>query len=226
MTRTRLPRTLRPFTPVAKSGTYTASGNDYVIATGSFTVTLPAPTAGLTVGVKSTNGTGAAPCTVLTPSGAILGPGVDASATSILLGTPGAFVTLLADGTNWHIVHGGQDTGWIALNLGAFVWHDFTGGNYQLCQYRKRPDGVVSLRGLAQISAGGGVNVCSLPAGFRPTRDLNSFVCKCALDASTNGYCLVDVFAASGIVSISVLFTGLAPNGNLSLDSISFDVNA
>lgn len=207
----------------AKSATYTAVSGDYVIATGSFVVTLPTPTAGRVVGVRSVNGTGAAPVTISTPSGAILGKGVPAGGTAILLGTPGANVQLQADGTNWHVIAGEQDSGWIAFPYAAF-WHDFSGGNYQLGGYRKVA-GIVSFRGLVQINTGGGATIGTIPAGYRPPRDCNSFVCKSALDAATNGYSLVDVNAGTGVVLISVLGQTLSPNGNISLDQISYDTN-
>jgi hypothetical protein len=88
--------------PVAKAANYTAAPNDYVLCTGSFTVTLPAPVAGSIVGVKSLNGTTAAPVTVSAPGASILG--VAPVAATMLLSIPGAFVRLLADGTNWHVI--------------------------------------------------------------------------------------------------------------------------
>jgi len=152
-------------TMTAKSAAYTAVSGDYVACTGSFTVTLPAPTAGRIVGVRSVNGTGAAPVTISTPSGAILGPGVASAATSITLGKSGAFVTLLADGTNWSIVAGTQDTGWIAVTF-TNGWSNHTGDT---CQYRKIGPLVYTTGYMAAGTAG--ASAFTLPAGFRPVTE-------------------------------------------------------
>lgn len=164
---------LQPLTMTAKSANYSAVSGDYVVCTGSFSVTLPAATAGRVVGVKAASGqTGAAPVTIATLLGAaqILGKGVVASATSILLGIPGANVTLEADGTNWHIIDGAQDSGWIGLPY-AGAFSDY-GSGYQLGQYRKIED-IVHLRGLTKFTPSGvygaGSMGVTLPAGYRPS---------------------------------------------------------
>lgn len=156
-------------TPTAKTAGYTAVSGDLVQMTGSFTVTLPTPAAGAVVGVISVNGTGAAPCTVTTPSGVINGPG--AGAASILLGVPGADVILEGDGTNWNIVAGGQATGWIAVATWNGNWSNL-GGSWEQAEYSKDRSGIVRLRGVIGRSATyvAGEAMINLPAGYRPAK--------------------------------------------------------
>lgn len=106
--------------PIAKSAIYTANNNDFVQMTGAHALTLPSPSAGLVVGMQQVT---TAAATIVSPSGAIKGPGVAAyqtatgvAATTIPLATAGAFVVLVADGTNWNIVAGAMDTGWIQFD--------------------------------------------------------------------------------------------------------------
>jgi hypothetical protein len=159
----------------AKSALYTAVSGDYVLCTnGGYTITLPAPTAGRVVGVKAVTGqTGASPVTISTPSGAILGAGVVAAATTILLGFPGAYVTLQADGTNWHIIDGEQDTGWIAAPLAAGGYSNY-GSTFTTCGYRKQGEWV-TWRGLLQFSPISSyatwTPITTIPVGFRPAAD-------------------------------------------------------
>lgn len=104
--------------PIAKLGIYTANNNDLVQMTGAHALTLPSPaTSGLAVGMQQVT---TAAATIVTPSGAIKGPGIAAyqastgvAATTIPLATAGAFVVLVSDGTNWNIVGGAMDTGWL-----------------------------------------------------------------------------------------------------------------
>ena len=166
MTTVRVPLTY-PLNPVAKSANYTAAPFDFVIVSGQRTITLPAPVRGTCVAVKSTDGTGAAPVTVTTPSGLILGLGIgtgNAGAASALLGMPGAYVVLQADGTNWHVIAGQQDTGHIAFPFAAGM-SNLSG---HVASYRKMGDWV-TLRGFAHYVSGTPPwTVGTLPAGFRP----------------------------------------------------------
>jgi hypothetical protein len=101
--------------------TSVVDGKFYIVTAGSTTMTLPTPTVNATVGVTANSGqAGAAPTTIARSSGVINGLGV-AAATSIVLGSVGAYVVLLADGTNWNIVAGQQDTGWLPLALGPGI---------------------------------------------------------------------------------------------------------
>jgi hypothetical protein len=79
------------------------------------TVALPSPTAGLEISIQASSSvSGSSPATVSGTN--IQGVGLS-SASSFLLGMPGASVVIRADGTNWRIIQGCQDTGWIALTL-------------------------------------------------------------------------------------------------------------
>src|SRR5690242_14954138 len=91
------------------TSTSATTGNLYRV-TATATITLPGHSAGQVVGVINVSGT-------TTVSGtAIQGVGLS-SATSFLLATAGSAAILVDDGTNWNIVAGQQDTGWVALTL-------------------------------------------------------------------------------------------------------------
>jgi hypothetical protein len=72
---------------------------------------------------------------VETPSGAIVGPG--ASGSSILLGAINAFVLLLSDGTNWRIIAGEVDSGWLSAT--------YVGGSGSgTCRFRRKGNWVTA----------------------------------------------------------------------------------
>lgn len=160
---------------VAKSAPYTAVNGDLVFMTGANTVTLPSPKApGQIVGVWSVNGTGAAPCTISTPSGAITGLGVVAAATSVILGAAGAYMTLQSDGTNWNIVDGIQDSGWIPITGFLNSWSSNAGpGAGVTAAYRKVGNWVHLGGSVTGGTSSGTAGV--LPAGYRPLQGLPQF---------------------------------------------------
>jgi hypothetical protein len=165
--------------PTFKSANYTASNLDFVEMTGGNTVTLPDPGATKLVGVQSVNGTGSAPCTVSTPSGgggsAIVGKGVPSGATSILLGAPGAFVILEADGYNWNIIGGEQDSGWITPSSFSNSWVNGSGSPGGV-QYRLKCN-EVTFRGYMSGGAAG-ATAFTLPAGYRPVQEAVQIMTK------------------------------------------------
>lgn len=200
--------------PTAKSGNYTAVDGDFVEMTGQFTVTLPAPsTAQQRIGIVSVNGTGAAPCTVSTPSGAIIGPGVAAAATSILLGAVAAYVVLISDGTNWFITAGNADSGW-NQPAPTLPWGNF-GGPLNPFGYRKIGCQVL-VRG---VMAGGssGQAMYTLPAGFRPVNNYTTT----ATPNNATGMVQIDITAAGVITPVWVN----TPGTFVSIDDTSFTVD-
>jgi hypothetical protein len=110
-----------PLFPQAKTTSFSAAaGFSYAAGTG-VTATLPAsPATGDTIRVAgSATVTGAAPATVTAAGGkGINGLGL-AAASTFKLGTPWAYAMLQYDGTNWQIIDGQQDTGWVALSLAS-----------------------------------------------------------------------------------------------------------
>jgi hypothetical protein len=90
---------------------------EVISASPSVTITLPAPVAGMMIGVSPNSSvTGTSQVTVNYGSAVLNGPGMHGVA-SFKLGTPDVCVVLLADGANWRIVSGQQDTGWVPLTL-------------------------------------------------------------------------------------------------------------
>jgi hypothetical protein len=68
------------------------------------------------------------------------------------------------NGTGWKKV--GRDTGWTAVPMAA-NWASYSSSTWGVFSYRLIGNRVY-LRGIAQVSAGGGLTVGTLPAGFRP----------------------------------------------------------
>jgi hypothetical protein len=159
----------RRFTPLAATVNTTASNHQIVTASGGVTVTLPAPTSEheliAVVAKDDASGvSGSTPVTISTGgTNKIYGKGLGtAGVTSIVLGTPGAFVWLFSyDGTNWRIVKGERDTGWVAITAISGV-NNAVSGNYP-ATYRQRGD-MVELAGVllnntgGTIAAGGGIS--------------------------------------------------------------------
>lgn len=123
--------TWKPFglTPVtAPASTAAAAGQMMICNPGAITITLPTPTAGALVGVQaSAAATSSAGTTITASSGAIYGVGTN-GATSIPLAMPEASVVLLGTGSNWNIVCGQRDTGWVPLTFTS-NW-TYTSGTY------------------------------------------------------------------------------------------------
>jgi hypothetical protein len=104
------------------SSSLTANIGDYIVAGSGVTITLPSPTAAdqLVGIIPSSTVTGASPVTVTAGSNAIYGPGLSAS--SFLLGSGAAGVILRSLSTSqWLMVSGQQDTGWVALTLNSGI---------------------------------------------------------------------------------------------------------
>lgn len=131
--------------PTTVSANTTAIPGQLVVATASCTVGLPsAPAAGAQIAiVVNYAATGAGAVTVSangTPT--IYGVGLSA-ATSFTLGARGAYALLEFDGTNWAIIGGQQDSGWVFPSL-IGSWPTVT--NYSAPSYRQIADRVF-LRG-------------------------------------------------------------------------------
>lgn len=101
-----------PFSPLSGDSRFAN------VSAADATYNLPAPTLGArfkitvdTVGVMGHR------AIINTPSGVIQGLGLAGGQTYIYLGTQGAFVELHSDDTNYHIVGGQQDTGWLNVSL-------------------------------------------------------------------------------------------------------------
>lgn len=158
--------------PVDYSGwdaDYEAHDGETVRITGSHTVILPTPRKGARVTVIALNATGAGPVAVGCAPHVINGPGINGE-TFLLLGTAGAFVTLLSDGNGWQIVGGAADSGWLPVPLFGGAFFNY-GGGFQPCEYRKVGH-EVDLHGLyyyvTHPSSYATWTPCQLPLGYRP----------------------------------------------------------
>lgn len=150
----------------------TAVAGNFYGATASLTVTLPTPTLNARIGVYNTSASTAS-VTVTASSGVIGGLGIGVSgATSFSLGALGSFAVLLADGTNWRIVSGQQDPGWVPLSsFGSGV-----SAGTPAPAYRLRGDRI-DLRGIAVCSTAPG-NIVQIPTAIMPvaTSPVNRFL--------------------------------------------------
>ncbi len=139
-----------------------------MLAAPSGTLTLPAPSPGALVTIQAASSvTGASPTTIAYGSGGgkIFGVGLSSlGVASFPLGTPFASVTLEGDaaGTNWLIVGGQHDSGWVAVTLGGGV------SNAGYTASARLQGDVVRLKGLlsgTSITAWG-----TIPTALRPTQ--------------------------------------------------------
>jgi hypothetical protein len=197
--------------PITQNANYTANNGDFVFATATLTVTLPAAANGVYVGAyanyAASNGS---PVTIHAPSGNIIGAGIPASSTSILLGTKYAFAILVSDGTNWYVIHGAEDTGWIAPSL-VNSWTS-VGSPWSAAGYR-RTNGWVYCRG--HVTGGTSTSTAfTLPAGYQPAAQVQFIA------GGTGGL-------AADAVSVQITTAGVtsltfAAGAACSLDAIAF----
>lgn len=195
----------------AKSIAYTAVEGDFVYAAAGVTVTLPTATAGVAVAVQGDSSvTGASPATVLAAGAAqIRGVGLSATATSFPLGTPGASAVLVADGTNWHIVGGQQDSGWVALGLSSNIASGGMGASSRLQADTVRLKGTLT-NNTGSTDTGTAATVAS---GSRPSVTLQFPIIVYTYTISTL------ILTSAGAISVeSAWNNGLA----IGLDGISY----
>lgn len=182
-------------TPTPQSSNYTAASGDYVEATASITVTSPANTSGNKFGVianyAASNGSAV---TVTASTGYLIGPGIPASTSSILLGTENANITFVSDGTNWLQTAGAQDSGWVTPSF-ASGW----GGYLQI----RLVGSVVSLRGYLSEIGSPSSTIFTIPAGMTPPNSIPADGVRFSLAAS-NGTS----------VSVNLLEANTAANGS------------
>jgi hypothetical protein len=159
-------------TPVSVT-TACAAGNAYLVTTGAgaLTMTLPSPaTAGQKVTVKKVDsGAGTIAVSSVTNGGTILGPGCGAGLTSIPVNVLGAYVSLVSDGTNWQIVGGAQDSGWVPLSGYSNSWVSVLGPASGGTAAGYRLIGNVARLGGQIKSGSNSTTAFTLPTGVRPS---------------------------------------------------------
>lgn len=198
---------------------YAVPGTLYLVttSTNAITIDLPTPVSGAAIGVKKVDAAaGTITISTAATSGYILGPGVPANATSIQCSAYGAYVELQADGTNWHIVGGQQDSGWLAfsyINSWASVAGPATGNT--VAGYRITGN-VARLGGRI---GGGATNTVAftLPPGYRPLC-LVEFASITTVSANIAG--LVQI-ASAGACTVNSGSPGTVPQ----LDGITWTVD-
>ncbi len=209
-------------TAVAGSVNPCVAGTLYIITNGpsSFTFTLPAPTAGIAIGFKKAD-SGAGLNTITAGSGVILGPGTgSAGSASIPCSALGAYVVLQGDGTNWHIVAGQQDSGWVPLTY-SNSWvssggpaSGATAAGYRLIGNEVRLGGAIK-------SGTNAATAFTLPAGARPPTNVNVLV----MSLSTGG--LADYLGSISITAAGAAEAQFTAAGflQLNIDGVDFTVD-
>lgn len=156
--------------PIAPIGSATAVNGQLVVAPPSSTITLPTAALGVVVGVIAANNVTAANLVTVTRAGGatatINGVGLLA-ATSFPLGMPLACTILVCDGTNWQIVSGQQDTGWLSIALPV----GFTAVAGAYTPAARAVGNMVTLTGRWSAGADTALNV-TLPSGVAPANAL------------------------------------------------------
>lgn len=204
--------------PTAKSAIYTAVDGDFVIVTTGKVITLPAATAQSRVLIyaddaNTANGFTAAGGVV---KGLGLGSGV-AAGTTVPLGGLGSYAVVEADGTNWRIIAGAADTGWIAPSL-TNSWANVAAFN--TAGYRKQGNRVYLRGGI--LGGTSGTTAFTLPAGFIPTAAIDFL----ATVSWTINPGIENVgITTGGAVIPSLVTSGTGSATALVLDSISFAID-
>lgn len=212
---------------VSNTGSASVTRGQSVIASPSTTQTLPSASAGALVAITALSTvTGATPVTV---SGSkIYGVGLS-NASTFLLGTPGAHAVLQSDGTNWYVVGGQQDTGWVALSLSTGM--TATGGSNFTSAYTPSARLIGSrvwLKGAIQQGSTGnsGSSIATVPlasmypasqAGINATQQntTQETIAATALRVNT-----------SGVLASSSGTSGTGANGmTWSLDDLSYPIS-
>lgn len=181
--------------------------------TAAATLTLPAPALNATVGVFNQS-TGAV-VTIAASSGIIGGVGFGISGvSSFTLGTSAAAVVLLADGSNWHVVGGYQDTGWVTP---SFATNVAAAAGFFPPSSRLRGD-VVRLKGQMVNNTGAsilsGATWATLPANMAPSLALDGLL------ASDSGGVQGRIsITTGGVLSYS---GNVASTARLRLDGITY----
>lgn len=162
------------------SGSLSAANGDYWFANAGAAVTLPsASPAGVLVGVAAQAGvSGASPVTV-SGGGAVMGGlGLAGAPSSIVLGTPGAFVVLVSDGSGWHIIGGMQDTGWVNGSY-ATNWNNSFSG---VTAAARVVGDEIRLRGCATNGTGGSAGIGTIVTFASPITPSNTRLFPVSLD--------------------------------------------
>ena len=161
----------------AMTSSATANAGDLVLASPSVTVTLPAPVLNTTVGVIANSSvTGATQVTVAYGSGSghIYAMGALA-VSSLKLGGAQDTLILQSDGTNWQVIAGLVDTGWVSLTLTSTINVANISLSSPQTAYNVTP--AVRLRGTRALLRGGATTTthagatswATIPSGFRPS---------------------------------------------------------
>lgn len=203
---------------VAKSAIYTSVPGDFVIMTGGHVVTLPAvATVGACVGLINADANAA---TGITGAGSakILGPGLGsgtAAGTTVPVGGQGSYLVVESDGTNWQIIAGSQDSGWIAPSFTNS--YASAGSTYYAISYRLIANRVYWRGAFTTMGSTGLAPMAALAAAYRPSKQI-AVMCPGFGGTAGTYNILID---ASGV---STLNYGGSPS-QIFMDGLSYSID-
>lgn len=206
------------FPTTATSSRTSVAGESVVVSPSQTLTTASSPAKGDRIQIIAhPSVTAATPVTVaIGGSKVVNGVGLT-SATSFLLGAPGAKATIQYDGTTWRMIAGEQDTGWVAVTSFASGWSSASG--YPLAG-RIRGDALKIRGGAAYtgVTLSGTVVFFNLPAACRPAQTCGAIVPALSSGGNPAAAGQPISLAASGQVTLYGGFN--SSNGGLDLNSI------
>lgn len=204
------------FVPIVVNSATNAADGQLLLATGTCTITLPAPAAGTHIKVLVAYAATAGAPVALSPSaGLIYGRGASGSG-PITLGSSGAVVELIGDGVNFAIVSGCPDSGWVALSAGT--------GITLLGAVAKLVGTDVRLRGALENSSGGTISlnatIATVPSFMFPPATYQGSGLRAA------GGVAVDSLQILGTGQLQDNSSSIANTGTIALDQLAYSISA
>lgn len=115
----------------------------------------------------------------------------------------------------WHLVGASGEPAFTAF------WANYSASTDGMVGFRKSPDGKVQIKGIAQISSGGGATIFTLPVGYRPARPWR--FCVAGMGGPT--YFVVNVDGSVTQQNVSGYYA-LTANAWYDLSVIEFDTES
>lgn len=186
------------FPTTATSARAIVAGESVMVSPSTTVTTATSPTKGDIIQIIALNTvTGATPVTVAIGGSKVVNGNCLVSATSFFLGAPGASATIQYDGTNWRMIAGQQDTGWVLASSSsgpnATPYNTNWSDDVSFKVGWRAQGNILYVRGWAVWSGGGTVSpgspsIFTIPAAFAPG----------ASNASANGFQTEPAYTGSG----------------------------
>lgn len=197
-------------------GSITANPGDFINASSGQTITLPTVTAATPfLPITVFNGSGSGQVTIT--SGSTIA-GVGLSATSFVQGPLAPVKFMPNAGSNWLIVDGQQDTGWVLLTLNSGIT---TPSGQAPAAARLQGDRVELSGTMTCASTQTNAFWATVPAAARPTVSGSAATLQLPVIAGSNTPQSMFVSGSSGAVTVLATVTA---TGTVNLDGVSYAV--